>query len=112
MENTDAQAAALWKKFYIITTEMYRFIKKDKVDTFFILLEQRMELQKLIEKLDNKTYHKTPVGKTLISKINPINVKIRALAQSWLIRSRNMSNKVHSYDMNTRMQGIFFNKKL
>ncbi|WP_196598639.1 hypothetical protein [Pectinatus frisingensis] len=112
MENSDRQAAVLWEKFYILTKEMYRFIKKSDIDMFLNLLNQRLELQKQLENLNNKTYHKTEAGHDLIVKINPINTKIHALAQSWLISHRNLNNKVHSYDMATMPSGNFFNKKL
>ncbi|WP_196601329.1 hypothetical protein [Pectinatus frisingensis] len=112
MENSDAKAEVLWKKFYMVTTEMYRFIKKNDTDMFLSLLDQRLELQKQLEQLNNKTYHKTEAGKALIRQINPLNVRIRALAQSWLISHRNLNNKVHSYDTAMSLSGNFFNKKL
>ncbi|WP_196592591.1 hypothetical protein [Pectinatus sottacetonis] len=113
MENTDKEAAALWNKFYMLTTEMYRFLKKSDIDMFFSLLQQRLDLQKMLEKLDNKTYHKTVAGKKLISQINPINVQIKAMAQSWLIRMRNKNNKVNSYDVSPYvLQMNRFNKKM
>lgn len=112
MENTDQQAADLWQKYYMLTEEMYRFIKKNEVDMFFQLVEQRGEVQKLLQKLDNKTYHKTAEGKVLISKINPLTLQIRALAQAWLVRMKARNNKVHAYDgMNDLPAGHTYNRE-
>ena len=109
-ENEDV---ILWKKFYTLTKEMYRFIKKNEVDMFFSLLQQRMDLQKMIEKLPDKAYHQTDEGRELLTEINMMNVKIKALSQSWLIRMRNRNNKVRSYDyMAGPAMGNIFNKKL
>lgn len=113
MVNDDQVVAALWKKFYTLTEEMYRFIKKNDIDTFFDLLQQRIQIQKKIEQLGNCTYHKTDAGKALIASINPINVKIRSLAQSWLIRTRNKNHMVHSYDNPDIMSlGFILNRKM
>lgn len=110
MENTDAQAAALWQSFSTLTQEMYRFIKKGEIDMFLNLLNQRLDLQKKLEQLNNTTYHKTEEGHKLIASLNPLNIKIHALAQTWLISHKNHSNKVHAYDA-MKTAGNFFNKK-
>lgn len=113
MVNDDQRAAALWKKFSVLTEEMYRFIKKNDIDTFFELLRQRIEIQDQIEKLDNHTYHKTVEGSAVIAAINPLNSKIHSMAQSWLIRTRNRNNMVHSYDSSDMMSlGFMFNRKM
>ncbi len=111
MDNKDV---VLWKKFYTLTTEMYRFIKKNDIDMFFSLLEQRMDLQKMIEEVPDKKYHLTDEGKALLTEINVLNVKIKAMSQSWLIRTRNRNNKVRSYGGYTpgMAMGNIFNKKL
>ncbi|MBB5336834.1 hypothetical protein [Pectinatus brassicae] len=109
----ETKDAILWKKFYTLTKEMHRFIKKNDVDMFFSLLQQRMDLQKMLEDIPNKTYHQTDDGRELLTKINMMNVKIKALSQSWLIRMRNRNNKVRSYDyMAGPAMGNIFNKKL
>lgn len=110
--NTDKQAAQLWNSFYILTIEMQRFLKKNEINMFFSLLQQRMDLQKELEKLNNITYHKTDEGQELLQKIAAISLKTKGLAQSWLIRGRNKSNKVRSYDyMAAQSMGNIFNKK-
>lgn len=79
---------------------------------FFSLLQQRMDLQKKIENLNNSTYHKTAEGQELLHEIAAVSLKTKGMAQSWLIRGRNKSNKVRSYDyMAAQSMGNIFNKK-
>lgn len=111
-QNSDVLAEKFWRDFYILTQEMERFLKKEDLDMFFRLLDQRLHLQKKLEKLNNKTYHETEDGQKLLRQINQLNIKVQALAQSWLIAHRNISNKIHSYDGAMSFSGNFFNQKM
>lgn len=97
-EEQTAQAAELWRKFFVVTQEMRKFLERNDIDMFLSLLEQRQRLQALLEDLRDDTYHRTAAGKALIAQINPINAEIQYQAQLWLNKTKRQQATARAYD--------------
>lgn len=113
MENNDSKAQDLWRKFLDLTQEMRKFLAQDDVDMFLELLRQRLELQKMIEQLDNHTYHLTAEGSALIAKIGPVNAEIQYKTQLWLNKTKKTQNMARAYDsLGYESAGFTLNREL
>lgn len=108
------EASVLWNRFLMLTEEMDKFLKKEDVDMFLTLLEQRVALQKALEELNDQVYCKSPEGKELIGKIMNISVNLQYEAQVWLNkakRSRNGARAYESLGYGQNLSGFQFNRK-
>lgn len=113
MNDTDRQAEQLWQKFLLVTQEMHKFMNKENVDMFLELLDQRRQLQTMLEKLGNNTYHLTPAGKALIGRINPLNDEIKRRVESWLNKTKLGASRARAYDsLGMELSGSMFNQRL
>ncbi len=97
MEDKKEQSAVLWNRFLMLTQEMQKFIMKDDVDMFLSLLEQRINLQKEIEKLGVTGFEQSEAGQVLGEKIKALCIDIQCKSQIWLNRAKGQERKVSAY---------------
>ena len=97
MEDKKEQSAVLWNRFLMLTQEMQKFIGQDDVDMFLSLLEQRITLQKEIEKLGTTGFEKSEAGQVIGKKIMILCTDIQCRSQIWLNRAKGQERKVNAY---------------
>lgn len=108
------KAGGLWTRFLMLTEEMDKFLKKEDIDMFLTLLEQRIALQKKLEDLDDQTFCKSPEGKELIGKIMRISVNLQYEAQVWLNKAKRNRSGARAYESlgyGQNLSGFQFNRK-
>ena len=101
-------AKKLWTNYLALTKELLKFIDRQDVDTFMMIVEHRQVLIKKIEELPSKEF------KEIADKIQPMDREIMYKARGWLNKSRRQNNVVRSYDLGVSLamnQSVSFNKK-
>ena len=102
----------LWDKYYVITTELLKFINKQDIDEFLHLVDQRTKIFDMLQQFDDQEYRQTEEWKNLAEKIKPMDMQIIYKAKSWLNKSRRKTLTVKSYDLSGQAPlGQVFNKK-
>lgn len=107
-------AKNLWTNYLSLTQELLKFIDRQDVDTFMMIVEHRQHLIKKIEALPSKDYRKLKEFKEIADKIQPMDREIMYKARGWLNKSRRQNNVVRSYDLGVSLamnQSVSFNKK-
>ena len=107
-------AKKLWINYLSLTKELLKFIDRQDVDTFMMIVEHRQVLIKKIEELPSKEYRKLKEFKEIADKIQPMDREIMYKARGWLNKSRRQNNVVRSYDLGVSLamnQSVSFNKK-
>ena len=112
MQDVMDEARSLWNKYYMVTTELLKFIKAENVDEFLQLVEQRTRIMEKLQGLPDTTYRETEECQALFEKIKPLDMQIIYKARSWLNKSKRKNMAVRSYDVTGAMPlGNMFNRK-
>ncbi len=107
----ESDTAQLWEKYYIVSSEMLKFIERDEVDMFLQLLEQRSVIQEMLEKLDDRVWTKTEAGQALYQKLKPIDMQVQYKVRVWLNKTKQKNQAAKFYDMlGAQPAGNIFNK--
>lgn len=93
------QARDYWNRYYMVTTELLKFIDKQDIDEFLELVDQRKKLGEMLEALPDTEYRKTAECQALFEKIKPLDMQIIYKAKSWLNKSKKKNMAVKSYDL-------------
>lgn len=107
-------AKNLWSNYLSLTQELLKFIDRQDIDTFMMIVEHRQNLIKRIEELPSKDYRKLKEFKEIADKIQPMDREIMYKARGWLNKSRRQNNVVRSYDLGVSLamnQSVSFNKR-
>ena len=107
-------AKKLWINYLALTQELLKFIDRQDIDTFMMIVEHRQVLIKKIEELPSHEYRKLKEFKEIADKIQPMDREIMYKARGWLNKSRRQNNVVRSYDLGVSLamnQSVSFNKK-
>ena len=107
-------AKKLWTNYLALTQELLKFIDRQDIDTFMMIVEHRQNLIKQIEKLPSREYRKLKEFKEIADKIQPMDREIMYKARGWLNKSRRQNNVVRSYDLGVSLamnQSVSFNKR-
>jgi len=108
----EADTAQLWEKYYIVSSEMLKFIERDEVDMFLQLLEQRSVIQEMLEKRDDRVWTKTEAGQQLYQKLKPIDMQVQYKVRVWLNKTKQKNQAAKFYDMlGAQPAGNIFNQK-
>lgn len=113
-EELTRTAKNLWTNYLSLTQELLKFIDRQDIDTFMIIVEHRQHLIKKIEELPSHEYRKLKEFKEIADKIKPMDREIMYKARGWLNKSRRQNNVVRSYDLGISLamnQSVSFNKK-
>ena len=106
-------AKNLWSNYLSLTQELMKFIDRQDIDTFMMIVEHRQNLIKKIEELPSKDYRKLKEFKEIADKIKPMDREIMYKARGWLTKSRRQNSVVRSYDLGVSLamnQSVSFNK--
>lgn len=107
-------AKNLWGQYLSLTKELLKFIDRQDIDTFMLIVEHRQHLIKKIEELPSHEYCKLKEFKDIAEKIKPMDREIMYKARGWLNKSRRQNNVVRSYDLGVSLamnQSVSFNKR-
>ncbi|EHQ91623.1 hypothetical protein [Desulfosporosinus youngiae] len=66
---TERTAQALWLDYRFLTKEMMKFLSKQDMELFYNLLNQREQLQILIEQTPDNGFIASPEGRSMLSEI-------------------------------------------
>lgn len=113
-EELTRTAKNLWTNYLSLTQELLKFIDRQDIDTFMIIVEHRQHLIKKIEELPSHEYCKLKEFKDIAEKIKPMDREIMYKARGWLNKSRRQNNVVRSYDLGVSLamnQSVSFNKR-
>ncbi|MBR5913567.1 MAG: flagellar protein FliT [Selenomonadaceae bacterium] len=107
-------AKNLWTNYLSLTHELLKFIDRQDIDTFILIVSNRDQLIKKIDELPSKDYCKLDEFKAIAEQIKPLDREIMYKARAWLNKSRRQNNVVRSYDLGVSLamnQSIGFNRK-
>ncbi|MCO1601318.1 hypothetical protein [Desulfosporosinus nitroreducens] len=62
-------AQALWQEYHFLTKEMLKFLTKQDMELFYHLMNQREQLQTLIERTPDDGFKVSPAGRNLLREI-------------------------------------------
>ena len=93
------QVRTLWEKYYMLTTELLKFIAAQDVDEFLELVDQRRRMLEMIQSADDKAYEQTEECQKLFEKIRPLDMQVIYKAKSWLNKSKQQNATVRAYDL-------------
>lgn len=97
LEFTDRQ---LWEKYWMVTQELWKFIKVEEIDTFLNLVDQRQQLMEMMKALpeEKQDFRHTEECAQLKEQIKPLDMQIMYKARTWLNKSRRNNTQVRAYD--------------
>ena len=99
MEGKDEQARELWTKFYVISQEMLKYIEQDDVELFLQLLDQRLQVQSLLDGLGKTAWVKTGEGQELYQRLMPLDRQIHYQARLWLNKVKQNRKASNAYEL-------------
>ena len=67
---------ALWQDYRFLTKEMRKFLAKKDSELFYNLMNQRQQLQSLIDQTPDDGFKESPEGRALITEIQQDNDQI------------------------------------
>lgn len=66
----DKTAEALWLDYQFLTKEILKFLVNEDMDLFYNLLNQREQLQAIIDRTPDEGFKVSPAGRNLLTKIH------------------------------------------
>jgi hypothetical protein len=90
-------AQDLWSDYLFLTREMGKFLAKGDMDTFHILIEQRSQLQKLIDDQGDRTFTASAEGRKILGLIRDLDIGLKQGLNSRYHRSKQRDNLERSY---------------
>lgn len=94
----------LWKDYQFLTHEMATFIARQELDMFYELLDQRAQLQDMIEETGDFGYLNTEAGRALTREVTDVDVQISTQLRGSMTRLKQDRQVQVAY------QGAYTNK--
>jgi len=66
-------AQALWQDYLFLTKEMLKFIDKQDMELFYELMDQREQLQTIIDETPDEGFKLSPKGLSLLTEVQKDN---------------------------------------
>lgn len=113
-EEVTQEALKLWTRYLALTKELLKFIDKESIDTFMMIVKDREKLLDKIKALPSTKYRKLDEFKKLGEEIMPMDREVMYKARGWLTKSKRQNSVVRSYDIETSLalnQSLSFNEK-
>lgn len=107
-------AKNLWTNYLSLTQELLKFIDRQDIETFILIVSNRDQLIKKIDELPSKDYCKLDEFKAIAEQIKLLDREIMYKARAWLNKSRRQNNVVRSYDLGISLamnQSSGFNRR-
>ena len=108
------EALRLWKRYLSLSKELLKFIDKEDMDTFMMVVRDRGKLVEEIKQLPSAEYRKSDEFKQLGEQIIPLDREVMYKARGWLTKARRQNSVVRSYDLEMSLaltQSLTFNEK-
>ncbi|BEU88765.1 hypothetical protein TAMA11512_22290 [Selenomonas sp. TAMA-11512] len=96
---TVEEALSLLETYGMLAGEMEKFLADEKIDTFFELQAQRAKLYAQLGKDGIALLKQDTRGQAMLREMEPREKALIFKAKTWLNRSRNNTDRVHSYDV-------------
>lgn len=94
---------ALWQDYRFLGKEMLKFLHERDMDLFYELLNQREQLQKLIEKTPDDGFKASPAGRSLFEEIRADSRAVEEALQVLIGSSRQQHKISQAYDVASTM---------
>lgn len=85
---TGRTAKALWQDYRVLTKEMLKFLDRQDMALFYNILNQREQIQFIIEQTEDDGFKDSPEGRRLLEEIQSENELITNNLQFWLNSSK------------------------
>lgn len=113
-EDITKVAKKLWTDYLDLTKELLKFIDRQDIDIFMVIVEHRQHIVEKLEKLPSHEYRHLKEFKEIAKTIMPLDREIMYKARGWLSKSRRQNSVVRSYDLGVSLamtQSVSFNKR-
>lgn len=90
-------AQALWQDYLFLTKEMMKFLTNQDMDLFYNLMNQREQLQTIIDQTVDNGYKVSPAGQSLLTEIQQDNQTINHNLQVRLSSSKRQLQVSEAY---------------
>jgi len=100
-----------WQDYLFLTREMKKFLFKRDLDLFLSLVEQRENLQVILEKLADDDYYASSEGKSLLLQVQQENQKMMAQFHMAFNSIKKQENVSQAYEGRLNVAGSFINDK-
>ncbi len=106
-------AQDLWSDYLFLTKEMGKFLARGDMDTFDALLQQRDQLQKLIDDQGDRAFTASAEGRKILDLIRDLDIRLKQGLHSRYHRHKQRDNLELSYagGMAAAATGILMNRK-
>ncbi len=94
----DKTAQALWQDYQFLTKEMMKFLARQDMDLFNELMNQREQLQPMIDQVADYGFKDSPVGQTILAEVQEDNQYIIDNVQVLLSRSKRYHQVSKAYN--------------
>lgn len=95
----DKTVRALWENYLFLTEEMGKFLIKQEMELFNSLLNQREQLQDLIDKTVDDGFKASPEGQGLLKRIGELNLLIKNKMQMLVNNGRRQNQAASAYNV-------------
>ncbi len=93
----DKTARELWQDYQFLTKEMVKFLEKQDMNLFYDLLNQREQLQPLIDQTPDEGFKVSPEGKKMLTEIKQDSQSIIQNMQLRLNTSKRQQQVSNAY---------------
>lgn len=100
MDVLNRSSEALWLDYQFLTREITKFVELQDYDTVFDLIEQRDQLQDIIDEQDDAEFRQSERGKLLMQTIYSENQTAMQRVQFMLNNSKRQRNVAQAYEGN------------
>ncbi|MFZ3101261.1 MAG: hypothetical protein WA131_04450 [Desulfitobacteriaceae bacterium] len=90
-------AQALWQDYQFLTKEMLKFLTKQDMNLFYDLMNQREQLQTMIDQTDDEGFKSSLAGRSLLSEIQQDSQSISDNLQFRINSSKRQQQVAEAY---------------
>ena len=97
-----AELRRLWQLYLTLSQELLKFIDRQDIDEFLVLVEQREQVVQAMQAQPAESmaaWRRTPECAALLREIKPLEMQIIYKAKAWLNKSRRNTAQVHAYEL-------------
>ena len=92
-----AEIPRLWRDYLFLTKEMAKFLDRHDLEMFFTLMDQRGQLQTMIDEAGPYDFDQTPDGRALLSTIRNHDMAIVVKLQTAFNAARQQQTAAVAY---------------
>lgn len=88
----------LWQNYLFLTKEMIKFLEGKDLDLFFELMQQREQIQEMIESVVEDQYTSSPEGQAFLRSLQQEDKRMVLTLQLTYNNARNQRSAANAYD--------------